>query len=165
MSGTIEYQQRILQIICRSFFWLLIAGILCQFAVTLHRWSILVDQKQEDIDYDERRYQAQCQDAQHIVDLNFHEHCKEWNKGRQRSASVVAVVHLLMEWQLCDAEKGGCRGVMGLFIGAAIVMLGILYLLRRAPRMFDEYVHRCDAHDVSQFMCNHSGSGMKNKFL
>lgn len=98
-------------------------------------------------------------DAKQVYDLDFKKQCQEYDEIRNQSASTLAAVKIAKEWQLCDAERGGCRAFMGFFIGGTIVLIGVLYLLNRGPGLLMRWQENREMQDASNFMYARSGGG------
>lgn len=161
MQGSVELKKQAVKTISTLLFWAILTSSVAQILHTGYRWYDETDEQLKIIRDNEKRYQHSCMDPNAIVDMNYHDQCRKYDKERNKNPSVAAAMKLVREWGLCDAEKGGCRGVTGLFIGGSIVLIVILYLLRNAPR-YVQNTAQCDLEHVSQFM--YENRGKVNKF-
>ena len=152
MVRTAELQDQLTKFVCGFFFWGIILAVVCQIGVTSYRWSIETERQDLWIARNDRRYNQFCIDTTQIYDLDFMTQCREFDEIRNQSASTLAMVKLAKEWQLCDAEQGGCRGVMGLFIGGIVILIGILYMFKRAPDYLKNFQERRENRNVNEFM-------------
>jgi hypothetical protein len=152
MQGMQDFQQQLIKFICGFFFYGILTASIAQTLVTAHRWRVETARQELWIQKNELRFEKLCLDTTQVFDLDFKKQCQEYDEIRSQSASILAAVKIAKEWQICDAEQGGCRGVTGLFAGGVLVLIGILYLLNRAPSMIMRYRDEREMQDVNEFM-------------
>ena len=153
MQGTEDLNVQIVRYFCAFCLCTFLAALGAQVVVTGYRWQIETERQRLWVDTNQLRWESLCVDVARVHDLKFQDECSTYNEIRNASPAVLAAVRLASEYQLCDAENGGCRGLIGVLFGALLVIFAMVYLLRQFPTYFERRVRGVeDDHELHQLV-------------
>jgi hypothetical protein len=159
MQGVAEFWEQVVRFACGAVLYGFIAACVCTVLMVGHRWNTETARQDLWIKTHQLRWEHSCTKPDVVYDLKFQSECLEYDEIRHQSARTRAGVVLLREWSLCDPENGGCRGFFGFLVGAVLMGLVGMHLLRRLPDYLCKHSAGRDLDDTREFMYAHSGTG------
>jgi hypothetical protein len=137
-------------------------AMLCQAFLFIHTWYDHLPEEFDKIKLNTQRIESMCSNTSVVAENQFFKECKTYEKIKDQNPYYQALVEVIKQHAICDIDSGGCKGMIGFVIGCGVIILGLLYLLKRTPSMFMHAYEIREELYPGEFIC-HSAHGHKHK--